>query len=76
MYINPKCISVIAGKAVQSSDSISATAFAISGLSNLLFQETLPCFSLHTTSQFSTGIYNKTVSLWKASEKRAGNGVA
>jgi hypothetical protein len=75
MCINPKCISVIFGKAVQSRDAVSAMAITISGLSKLIFQETLPCFSIHKTSQFNTGLHNKTVSLLTASANRADNEV-
>jgi hypothetical protein len=63
MCVNPRCVSVIAGKVIQSRDSVSAAAIAISGLSKILFQETLPCFSTSKTSQYNTGLYINTISL-------------
>jgi hypothetical protein len=45
--INPNCISVKKGKAIQSRDKVSAMAIAISGLTKLLFNKPLPAFSTH-----------------------------
>ncbi|KAI8330282.1 hypothetical protein BD560DRAFT_416411 [Blakeslea trispora] len=58
---NSKCPSARHGRNTTSRDKVSALAIAISGMTTLLFQETLPVFS-RTISHSNTELHNKTAS--------------
>jgi hypothetical protein len=73
--INPNCISVQSGRARNHETKVSSMAIGISGLSTLIFQETLPIFSTNNISQFNTDYKAKfkTPALSKPSVGRAGS---
>ena len=59
--LNPECPSVKNGRGVSGRDKLSALAIAISGITTLLFQQTLPAFS-QTISPSNTEFNHKTAS--------------
>ncbi|KAI8384206.1 hypothetical protein BD560DRAFT_385300 [Blakeslea trispora] len=59
--LNPECLSVRNGRGVSGRDKLSALAVAISGITTLLFQQTLPAFS-RIISHSKTELHNKTAS--------------
>ncbi|KAI8368466.1 hypothetical protein BD560DRAFT_398758, partial [Blakeslea trispora] len=59
--LNPECPSVRNGRGVNGRDKLTALAIAISGITTLLFQQTLPAFS-RTISHSNTEFNHKTAS--------------
>ncbi|KAI8364589.1 hypothetical protein BD560DRAFT_402823 [Blakeslea trispora] len=59
--LNPECPSVRNGRGVSGRDKLSALAIAISGITSMLFQQTLPAFS-QTISPSDTEFNHKTAS--------------
>ncbi|KAI8368547.1 hypothetical protein BD560DRAFT_331027 [Blakeslea trispora] len=59
--LNPECPSVRNGRGVNGRDKLTALAIAISGITTLLFQQTLPAFT-RTISHSNTRFNHKTAS--------------
>jgi hypothetical protein len=69
LCLNSRCVSVKNHRTVQSSDKTSALAIAVSGLSYMIFNETLPVLNPYT-SQSNTRIFSKTTAFCKRNGDR------